>query len=59
MNKRQRIERSRKAGLARAKKLTRKRRIEIAAMGAKQKHQNWRDNGGNSHQRRTAKRAAR
>lgn len=58
MNKRQRIERSRKAGLARAKKLTRERRIEIAIMGANQKHLNWRNGPGNAHQRRVAKRRA-
>lgn len=59
MNKQQRQERARKAGLARSQKLTRKQRIAIAAMGGKQRQENWRNGAGNAHQRRIAKRAAR
>lgn len=59
LNKRQRIERARKAAYARARKLTRKRRIEIAIMGGKQRQENWRNGAGNSHDRRKARRAAR
>lgn len=58
MNKRQRIERARKGAIARSKKMTRKRRIEIAVMGGKQRQENWRNGAGNSHQRAVAKKAA-